>query len=93
MWVARHRRQGQEVVEADDAHGSGTLDQDVEEIAGGECVIEGPVARSVAEPEPISEVPSLQLGTSSRRSRRASGSVSTDRLTRRLGRRVRAQRW
>ena len=27
----------------------------MEEIAGGECVIEGPVARSVAEPEPISE--------------------------------------
>ena len=62
LWVARHGRQGQEVVEADDAHGPGTLDQNVEEIAGGECVIQGPVAWSVAEPEPISERAEFAIG-------------------------------
>ena len=43
--------QGEEVVEAEHAEPGRPLDEEVEQIGGGEGVVEGPMARLVVEPE------------------------------------------
>ena len=49
------RGQGEEVVEAGDAEGRGPLEQQVEQVGGGQGVVEGAVGRPVVEPEPVGE--------------------------------------
>ena len=77
-------RQGDEVVEAEHAEAGGALEQQVQQVGGGQRVVEGAVRGPVVEPEAVASVPSRQSGTSSRTSRRASGSVSTTVLAKRL---------
>ena len=50
--VARQLGEGEEIVEAEHAEPGRPLDEEVEQIGGGEGVVEGPMTRLVIEPEP-----------------------------------------
>ena len=76
--------QREQVVEPEHAEGGGPLEQEVEQVGGGERVVERAVRRLVREAEARSRgCDSRQLGTSSRTRRRASAHVSTHRLRQR----------
>ncbi len=60
--MATHRRQLDEVVEAEHAVRRGPLEQRVQEIAGGERVVEGPMGRPVRKPEAVGERAELAVG-------------------------------
>ena len=69
--------QHHEVVEADDAEPGRTFDQEMEQVGGGERIVERAMARGDGRGGTAANVPSLQSGTSSRTRRRASATVST----------------
>ena len=53
--VGLHAGEGEQVVEAEHAERGRPLEQQVEEVGGGQRVVEGPVGGPVVEPEPAGE--------------------------------------
>ena len=78
LGVAGQPGQDEQVVEAEHAPGRRPLEQQVQQVGGGQRVLQRPVGRAVVEPEALRRAcPAGSSGTSSRTSRRASAAVST----------------
>ncbi len=62
LGVAAHRRQGDEVVETHHAHACRPLEHEVQEIGGGEGVVEGAMVGAVVEAETAGECAQAAVG-------------------------------
>ena len=60
--MAGHRGKGHEVVETGDSQAAGSLDEQVQQVAGGEHIVEGAVCGSVFEVEAFGERAQLAVG-------------------------------